>query len=66
MKSIQYFNKRLKIIVRKIKSCYYFWVFYNTILGIASRKRFENICIENLEIASNTLGEIKVRHWITD
>jgi len=61
-----YLEKRLTIIFRKLKSFYYPWVFYNNISAIFNKRRFEKICIENLEIVSEKLQTAKVKHWITD
>ncbi len=66
MKATKYLKRRAKVITRKLWSQYYFWVWYNMFLGLFDKKRFEKICIENLELASAALEENNAKHWITD
>jgi phosphorylcholine metabolism protein LicD len=63
---MSYLKKRINKILRKILLSYYQWKTYNGITSLFNKKRFESICIENLEIVARTLEANKVKHWITD
>ncbi len=66
MKATKNLIRRVKIIGRKLRSFYYFWIWYNGFMGFFRKKRFENICLENLRFVSAILNENNVKHWITD